>query len=135
MSEHERLETLITGRLLRAGAGLGWLSIGLTVAAAMPLLSGTGLRGVCIGVLVTGMVAAYLAVRVGFDASLFLDASERSLSIEVFDRALTGLRLVAPDRTGRSWNERCRSARRLLMAEGALVVLQTALAAAAGWRF
>ncbi len=133
MNDDERLATLITGRLLDAARGVAWLSTGLTVAAAVLLLS-AGFRVPLLGVLGLGVVATYLGFRVAFDARLFLDASERSLSAEAFDRAMTQLRLLAADKTGRSWSERCRAARGLLVAQAAAVMLQCALAAAAGWR-
>jgi len=134
VNEDERLETLITGRLLGAGKPLGWLSMGLTLAAVVCLLVGTAWTPVSLGMVVAGMAGSYLVVRVGLDAKLFVDVSEARLSAQALDEAMARLGLVPHGRKARSWTERCRSARRLLVRLAATVVLQCVLAAAAAWR-
>jgi hypothetical protein len=133
VSEEERAEALITGRLLSAGARLGWLSLGLTLAAAAGLLAGRPGRPALLAMAALGLAGCFLAVRVGLDAGLFLDAADGRLSAPTLDAALQRLGLGRKAKQGRSWIERCLSARRLLLHLFVTIVLQCLLAAAAGW--
>jgi hypothetical protein len=134
VNDNERLETLITGRLLAAGEPLGWLSMGLTLAAAVCLLVGTPWMPAVLGMVAAGLAGSYLVLRVGLDAKLFVDVSEGRLSTQALDEALAQLGLVSRGGKARSWTERCHSARWLLVRLAATVVLQCVLAAAAAWR-
>jgi len=131
MNDAERLEASIVAALLAGGSRLDWLGTALTVAAAGLLLAGIGGRAPEAGIVVLGIAAKYLALRVAFDARLFALAAERALATEPFDAAMTRLGLLAPPKTGRAWADRCRGARRLLRLQAAAVAAQCGLAAAA----
>lgn len=133
MSDAERLQTLVTARLLAEGRSLDALGIGLTVAAALVLFAGTDLATPAIGTVLMGLVAKYLGTRVAFDARLFADASSRGLSTAAFDDAMRALGLLPDEKAGRDWTARCRSARQLLTLQAVAVALQCAFALVAAW--
>lgn len=133
MTDDERLQALITARLLGTGRIVDWLGTGLTLVAAGAILLGSVAIWPAIGVIVLGLLGKYLSVRVCFDAQLFHDIAAERLSTEAFDSAMRHLGLMAQGKAARAWNDRCKSARALLTRQIGVVVLQSLLAALAAY--
>lgn len=112
MTGGERAEILVTARLLEAAAKIGWLSIGVTIVAVFQ-------REWIAGVL--GFLATYYAVRIAFDARLFADIASGALTAEDLDAAF-------PAKAGRTWMQRCRGAKRLIVIGAAVTLVQCAYA-------
>lgn len=133
MTDGERIEAMITARLLGTGRIVDWLGTGLTLVAAGALLLGSVATWPAIGVILLGLVAKYFAVRVCFDAKLFRDVARERLSTEAFDAAMRHLGLLPGGKGGRGWTERCKAARGLLARQVAVVALQSLVAALAAF--
>lgn len=124
MNEAERIQLLVTARLLRACSAATLLSTGLTVAAAALVMAGAGRPAVEAAVVLAGLVAAYFAVRVALDARLLSDAAANRWEGSEVDKALAELGLRAKTGPTRSWAERCSGARRLAALLCAATLLQ-----------
>ncbi|MFO1147425.1 MAG: hypothetical protein U1E62_03530 [Alsobacter sp.] len=110
-------------RILTAGGLLGTpvLATILSPAALVPVLLFVAL----------GLTQAWLALRVGFDAALFEAVSRPGWeSCSALDAALMEQGLLPPAKAGRPLAPRIAGARRLLIWQAVLLVLQVALALA-----
>lgn len=103
MTAEERAEIVVTARLLEAAGRIDWLSTGLTLIAAVSLHGLTAATAILLGV-----VAKFYSVRIAFDARLFADVAAETLTMSDLDAAFR-------KKSGRSWPERCRGARRLVV--------------------
>lgn len=112
MTAAERAEVLVTARLLEAARTIDWLSTGLTLIAAFGVKNVAG-----IAVIALGVVAKVYGFRVAFDARLFRDIAEEKLLSTDLDAAF-------PKKAGRSWSERCRGAKRLVIMLAAATLAQ-----------
>lgn len=115
MTPEERAQILVTARLLRAVAPIGWLATGLTLVAASSLAFVTRGWLFAMAAVLFGLVAVLHAVRIRLDAGLFEDALAERLSREELDGALRALSMVPAAKAGRGWPARCRGARRLMV--------------------
>jgi hypothetical protein len=122
---------LVTARLLRSSASLQWLTFALTVLGATALVRGTA-RPAATTVLVLGFVAIYYGMRVAFDARLFDDIVRQRLTTEDLDGVLETFGRPATETT-RSWTDRCRGARKLVMTLSATTIVQIAAVIWLGW--
>jgi len=111
MTSEERAQIVVTARLMRAAASIQWLAIGLTLLAAAAVIHGRGVSA-AIAAILLGLVAIFYGVRVSFDAKLFEDIATERLTTPELDTALGGFRKW---KSGRSWGDRCRGARRLVV--------------------
>ncbi len=125
-------EAAVTAALLRQGRLLdGCSSALLLVGAAAGLVQLLGARqdlwlaAICLGLVLTGLVQKYWALRVAFDAELF-ERLDR-LTLAELDAALQSLGLLADGKGGRALGERCQGALRLLKNQALLLGLQTLL--------
>lgn len=83
-----------------------------------------------------GVVELFLAMRVSLDAALFRrlsrDAADDRLDVAAFDAALLALKLIPAGRTGLPIARRFAGARRLLVLQATIFVIQVILAVAGG---
>ena len=124
----------LTADALAASTTLDTLSTGLTVVAV---------AGVCVAfwhpvamlpllmltvVVLLGLMAKWIAVRVRFDASVFaglVEAVQKSgFRTEHLDRALRGVGMLPANKEGRDWDTRCRGALGLMRTLGTLAAVQ-----------
>jgi len=114
MSEEERAQVLVTARLLASAEKAQWLSIALTVAAAVTRHPESA---------VLGLIAQYFSLRVALDARLFDDIASERLTTNAFDSAAAKFQW----RTGAPpvLTDRCRGAHRLVLIFGAMLLAQT----------
>jgi hypothetical protein len=124
MTVTERAQVVVAARLLRATSKLEWLSTGLTLIAALALVSTRWLGFGEVVVVTFGALARWYAVRIDFDARLFEDAAADLFTKDDLDAALAAMSLVPQDKLGRGWDERCRGARRLLTMYALVVAAQ-----------
>lgn len=124
MTAAERAEMLITARLLQAAERIDWLSTALTSVGAMAVVFAPPTRMIAAVTIVLGLLEKLYAVRVSFDARLFEDLAGEAISATDVDSALTGLALAPRNKSGRTWTDRCRGAKRLVFASAALTVVQ-----------
>ena len=106
-------EALITARFLRAAEKIDWLSTGLTLVAAF-----SPIRMASIAAILLGLAAKYYGVRIAFDAQIFEDLAGDRYTITEFDDAM---QRATP---GRSWADRCRGAKRLVIILAVLTAAQ-----------
>ncbi|MFO1325213.1 MAG: hypothetical protein U1F15_14275 [Burkholderiales bacterium] len=113
------IDTLSTGFTIVGAAGVGvafWHSV--AIAALAPLAV----------VVLLGLAAKWMAVRVRFDAAVFaslVDAVQKSgFRTEHLDRALRGVGMLPANKEGRDWDTRCRGALALMRLLGWLAALQ-----------
>ncbi len=111
----EKLDAL--SRLLSA-ATLGGLIATAFGPARPALVAGFALSLLC------GLIEAFLALRVGFDAALFRRMSDDGLELGTFDGAMLRLGLLPPAKAGRTLEARFAGARRLLIRQGTAMVGQ-----------
>jgi hypothetical protein len=113
------LDVLATGFTLVAAAGIALLA--LHPAGALPFAA-------LALVILLGLVAKWLALRVRFDALVFfslVDAVPKSgFDTGHLDRALRGVGMLHPGKEGRDWDTRCHGALRLMRRLGWLAVTQ-----------
>ena len=129
MTAEERALVMVTARLLRAAAYLRWLAAGLTIVAAAATVHGyRPVRGTA--ALVLGLVALFYGIRVSFDAKLLEDIAADRLKTAQLDHALSTIRKGTVDRT---WDDRCRGARRLVALCGAATLAQVLAIALIRW--
>jgi hypothetical protein len=87
-------------------------------------------------VAIFGIAELAMAMRVGLDAALFRrlanDAAAERLDVAAFDAALLALKLMSPGKAGRPIARRFAGARRLLIVQGAALLLQLVAALAGG---
>ncbi|HEV7768198.1 MAG TPA: hypothetical protein VGQ76_24565 [Thermoanaerobaculia bacterium] len=112
MTGTERAQILVTARLLEAARTIDLLSTGLTLIAAFGVKNIAG-----VAVIAPGVVAKLYGFRVAFDARLFRDIAEEKLSSADLDAAF-------PKKAGRSWRDRCRGAKRLVIMLAAATLAQ-----------
>jgi hypothetical protein len=126
-----------TARLLGACAcSIGWLGLGcaalaaLALLARLPVATTPGPALVLAGVLLLAPLERVLALRLQFDAGLFIDlaaaAQTPAAALDTLDQALHRLRLRAPSPQGRSLSQRVGGARRLISWHAGTVVVQFA---------
>ena len=142
MTPVERSLMATTAALLAQGRLLDGLSRPLTLFAlgsllvapllAMPLSWSLLMLLVAIGGV--GLVQAYFAFRVAFDAALFqaLSAGDALNGLPGLDGALAALRLMPERKAGRLAEARARGAMRLLLFQASLIVLQVVLIVGGG---
>jgi hypothetical protein len=128
---------LAAAALLDQGATIDRLSRPLTIVALLGLLAGLGVELgplLTLGLLlvaIAGLIEAFFAIRVGFDAVLFhrlADDDRRSgLDLRGLDGALVMLGLVPEAKTARPVDVRVRGARRLLTLQAVALALQIAV--------
>ena len=114
MTEEERAQVLVTARLLASVGKAQWLSIALTVVAAITRHPES---------VVLGLIAQFFSLRVALDARLFDDIAAKRLTTTAFDAAAAEFGW----RRGTShvpWTYRCRGARRLVVIFGIMLVAQ-----------
>ena len=79
-------------------------------------------------VAVFGMLELFMAVRVSLDAALFRrlanDAQAERLDVAAFDAAMLALKLMSTGKAGQPIAKRFAGAKRLLVIQGATLVLQ-----------
>ncbi|MHB0970587.1 MAG: hypothetical protein ACYC7A_02860 [Thermoanaerobaculia bacterium] len=122
MTAQERALVLVTARALRAAASLDWLSTGLTLVSAAAILFDTPSVVFPAIAIILGAIAKFYAVRIAFDARLLEDLAAETISTPQLDDALAVLVDKAP--SDRSWPDRCRGARRLVMLCGVATIAQ-----------
>ena len=124
----------LTADALQAAGALDTLSTGFTVV---------GVVGLCVAfwhpvsmmplsmlavVVLLGLFAKWMAVRVRFDAAVFaalVDTVQKSgFRTEHLDRALRGVGMLPANKEGRDWDTRCRGALALMRTLGMLTALQ-----------
>ena len=129
MNDQERNEILIASRLLAAAWPLSLLlATGCAMAAAL-LHAGVAAWSAAISLL-PGVTGIYLSMRVAFDAGLLREAARQRWAVADLDAGLASLGLRAPAPGPRLWPARCRGALRLILFQGAALVLQIACLAA-----
>jgi hypothetical protein len=146
MTESDTLQhqILISGAaMLDQGTRIDGLSRGVTIAAMIGLLAigvmvghpdALPMAALALAVLV-GLIELYLSIRVMLDAALFRQLATSSVAPdwETFDVALLRLRMLPPAKAGRSAEARMAGARRLLRAQGAVLVVQMSLVVAGAY--
>ena len=120
------IDTLATGLTL---AGVAGIVVALALPVAAPATAALA------GVVVLGLVAKWMALRVSFDARVFaelVDAVHKSgFRTDHLDRALRGVGMLPNRKESRDWDTRCRGALRLMRILGWLTVAQGLLFVAA----
>ena len=120
------IDTLATGLTLAGVAGI-------VLALAQPVAALAALA--LTGVVVLGLVAKWMALRVRFDARVFaelVDAVHKSgFRTDHLDRALRGVGMLPDRKESRDWDTRCRGALRLMRILGWLTAAQGLLFVAA----
>ena len=120
------IDTLATGLTL---AGVAGIVVALALPVAAPATAALA------GVVVLGLVAKWMALRVRFDARVFaelVDAVHKSgFRTDHLDRALRGVGMLPDRKESRDWDTRCRGALRLMRILGWLTVAQGLLFVAA----
>lgn len=127
----------VVASLLGRGAQLERLSDGITLLALAyglaPLL-GAPLHplasGLCVVLLVLGLLHKYWAIRVALDAELFAKLSASTdlpADTQAMDRALFDLRLKAQADDARGWPTRSQAALALLRRQAVCLALQLLL--------
>ena len=113
------IDTLATGLTL---AGVAGIVVALALPVAAPATAALA------GVVVLGLVAKWMALRVRFDARVFaelVDAVHKSgFRTDHLDRALRGVGMLPNRKESRDWDTRCRGALRLMRILGWLTVAQ-----------
>jgi hypothetical protein len=120
------LDTLSTGfTVVAAGA----IAVAFWHPLAVPALI------LLVAVVIIGLAAKWMAVRVRFDAAVFaalIDAVQKTgFRTEHLDRALRGVGMLPASKEGRDWDTRCRGALSLMRQFGWLAALQGLLFVAA----
>lgn len=120
------IDTLATGLTL---AGVAGIVVALALPVAAPATAALA------GVVVLGLVAKWMALRVRFDARVFaelVDAVHKSgFRTDHLDRALRGVGMLPNRKESRDWDTRCRGALRLMRILGWLTAAQGLLFVAA----
>lgn len=124
MTSEETAQILVTARLLKAAEKIDWLSTGFSILAGVVAFD-RGNQVLAIVALSLGLVAKYYGFRIAFDARLLEDVAAKRLEASDLDQALVNSKLASRDKAGRSWPERCRGARRLMILCAVTTVLQT----------
>lgn len=133
MTSEEQDQVLVTARFLEAAEKILWLNFGLTIMAAAGLVLRNGSVPAGIAAIILGVFGSVYDVRIAFDARLFRDVALGRIATEDLDRALLRLQMLPAEKSGRSWNDRCRGARRLVFVAGAVAIGQ-AIAFLLMWR-
>jgi hypothetical protein len=129
MTQQEETEVLVTAALLRAGALLPWLAVGLTTLCTTALVLRLSFLPALVGA-ASGLAAIYYGVRVAFDAKLFEEIAAQRVTTEDLDRAL-----MAFGKQGdkRNWLARCHGARGLVARLAIACVAQLVAAVLMRW--
>jgi hypothetical protein len=128
-----------TARLLQSASPLLPAGLALSLLALAALLLTDGYRGWLLWLAaLLAVPALWTAMRIRFDARLFLDfadgAGEPIELLRALDRSLASLGLrAAAEGEPRSLADRARGARTLVLRQLAIVAAQFALALAAAW--
>jgi len=134
-SAHQRAAQMLAAAadLLDQGQIVNRLSIAVTAIALaillLPMLppSEATLPTAALVALV-GVIELFMAVRVSLDAALFrrlaLDAQAERLDVAAFDAAMLALKLMSSGKAGQPIAKRFAGARRLLIIQGATLLLQ-----------
>ena len=142
-SAHQRAAQMLAAAadLLDQGAIINRLSIAVTVVAIaillLPMLppSEATLPTAAI-VALFGIAQLAVALRVSLDAALFRrlanDAAAERLDVGAFDAAMLALKLMRSGKAGQPIAKRFAGARRLLVIQGAVLVLQVVAAIVGG---
>jgi hypothetical protein len=124
----------LTADALEAAGSIDTLSMGFTVVGAAGI--GVALWHpiavvalVLLGaVVVLGLAAKWMAVRVRFDAAVFAElvgaVQKSGFRTEHLDRALRGVGMLPANKEGRDWDTRCRGALYLMRQLGWLTAAQ-----------
>lgn len=122
----------VIAALLRQGRSLDHCSLALLLLGAVAGLAQSllavaspWLLTACLGLVLTGIVQKYFALRVALDAALF-ERLER-IDTQVLDATLQGLGLLAPAKAGRPLQARAEGALRLLRRQALAFGLQLLL--------
>ena len=120
----------IAAAVLRRGAMIHTLSlllagVAVLVGGVAPL--GAALLAAAGAIVVLAAVEFWLASRVALDADLFDALAARHTDLAGFDRAMRGLGLMPPGKTGRPLDARIRGAFRLLKLQALTLGLQIAV--------
>ncbi len=127
--------------LLDQGQIVNRLSLTLTAIAIAVLLlpvfpASAATVPTATAVALLGLVELFLGVRVSFNAALLRrlanDAADDRLDVAAFDSALLALRLTSAGGVGQTIARRFAGTRRLLVWQGAALVIQVAIAIAGG---
>ena len=142
-SAHQRAAQMLAAAadLLDQGAIINRLSIAVTVVAIaillLPMLppSEATLPTAAL-VALFGIAQLAVALRVSLDAALFRrlanDAAAERLDVGAFDAAMLALKLMRSGKAGQPIAKRFAGARRLLVIQGAVLVLQVVAAIVGG---
>lgn len=125
---------MIAAALLRQGRLVHLASCAGTLAALLGALIAPRhalVFALLVGATLLGAAQIYLAIRVGFDASLFENLARRAHHLDGFDPAMLALGLLPPDKAGRPWAARIAGARRLFNLQIAVTLGQFAAMLAA----
>jgi hypothetical protein len=111
------------------------IGVGVLVLPLVPPSQATQPTGMVVAIL--GVIELFLAARVTLEATRFrrlaADASAERLDIAAFDAALVALRFILPTKAGRTVARRFATARRYLIAQVAVFLLQMAAAIVGGY--
>jgi hypothetical protein len=127
--------------LLDQGQAVSRLSIAVTAIGVAVLLlpvfpASAATVPTAAAVVLIGLLELLLAARVSFDARLFRrlaeDAAADRLDIDACDAALVGLRLMPVRKAGRPVAKRLAGAKRLLILQGGVFLVQMAVAIVGG---
>jgi hypothetical protein len=134
MTDLERHQLAITAALLDQGRHVHHASL---VISAIALLTAALLAepSVLFGIVFLLLFALelYLAIRVAFDARLFVMLTNDLALGAHFDPAMRALNLLPESKVGRDWITRCGGARRLFHAQALVLAAQCATVAVLFW--
>ena len=140
-NDHERWLVEAAIALLAGSRWLTWLSIVFAGVCAFALaatdLQGTLPRLAVSTVLALGAVAAYLALRTTMDRVFFQALRQPPFvpgsRLAAFDEALRTLRWLHVEKAGRGLAERVAGAKKIVRAQGIVLLLQAVLLAVVPW--
>ena len=133
MTADDRALVLLTARFLHAAEKIDWLVTGLTLVAAVAIVFHPPGWTPAIAIVILGLIGKIYSVRISFDAGLFEDIAADRLSTAELDGALVALGFASSGKIARTWVERCRGAKRLVMVVGAIVTVQTLMIVMMMW--
>lgn len=118
-------EVHLTARILRGAAFLPWLGAALTAVSGAALVFEQANRIALTAAIVFGVMAMVYGFRVALDARLFEDILGGKLTTTELDALLR--------RADRSWSDRCRGARGLVIRGAVATTLQLLCIVVARW--
>lgn len=120
----------ITASFLQQGRALDMLSRGITLIACIAIFAGAFTAAplpivlLAVAILLLGLAEAYLALRVGFEATLFGHFARDSFGTVSFDASMRRLKLAPAERAGRPMTIRAMRAMRLMRWQILTLLLQ-----------